>query len=144
MTNIIGMLNDSYSISGLMWDIAASCVYSLTGMIVLYATFKIVVFLLESIRDMCYFGKEIKSVTLPFKGYTETSTSNIKTLTKQMNTVKDANNISVKDILHITTIITGDNRMECTIWYYVRKKRSVYKHHGLYSGLDIFSGDKHG
>ena len=144
MNSIIGTLNSSYSVSNLIWDIATSCVYSLVGMILLYATFKSLVFLLESTRDIYNESKEVRSITLPFKGYIETSTSNIKALTKQMNLVKDANNISVKDILHITTIITKDDRLECTIWYYGRKKRSVYKHHGLYSGLDIFSGDKHG
>jgi hypothetical protein len=142
VNNIIGTLNSTYSLYGLMWDIAASCAYSLTAMALLYVTFKGVVFFITSIVEMCNFGKEIKSITLPFKGYTETSTSNIKALTKQLNAVKDANNISVKDVLHITTIVTDDNKMECTIWYYVRKKSNVYKYKSPYDGLDIFSGDK--
>lgn len=139
---MIGTLNSSYSLSWLMWDIAAACAYSLTAMILLYITFKGVVYFITSIVEMCNFSKEIKSITLPFKGYTVTSASNIKTLTKQLNVVKDVNNISVKDVLHITTIITDDNKMECTIWYYVRKKSNVYKYKSPYNGLDIFSGDK--
>lgn len=144
MNNIIGTLNSTYNISGFMWDIATSCIYSITAMIMLYATFRIVVFFIASIVEMCDFGKEIKSVTLPFKGYTETPASNLKSLTKQMNLVKDANNISVKDILHITTIITSDDRMECTIWFYKRKKDHIYKYKNPYDALDIFSGDKYG
>ncbi len=143
MNNIIGTLNSTYSMPALVWDIATACFYSLTVMIMLYAIFKAVVLFTESIIEMCNFGKEIKSITLPFKGYLETTTSNIKALTKQINTIKDANSISVKDILHITTIITDDNRLECTIWYYKRKKSNIYKYKGPYDALDIF-GDKNG
>ncbi len=139
-----------YNIFDFMWDVAVTCGYSLLLMIMLYLTFRIVVYFITSMYIAACRSKEVKSITLPFEGHHnfKSASDNIYALTERLNLMKDGHHISVKDIMHITTT-SSDDGVNCTVWYSVRKKKKIkvggnlYDHFNPYEGLRVFGEDKH-
>ena len=138
-----------YDIFNFIWDVTVTCGYSLLLMVMLYVTFRIIVYFITSMYITTCRSKEVKSITIPFKGHNsfESASDNIEALTKRLNLMKDGSHILVKDIMHITTT-PSDNGINCTVWYSVRKKKKIkvsgnlYDNFSPYNNLRIFGEDR--
>ncbi len=120
------------NLTNFIWNIAIFCTYASIGVLMLYACFRIIAYLITDIYARFCYSKEVKSITISFG---DPSSENINKLTEKINLVKDSHKLSVKNIMNITTT-PSDEGASCTVWYSVRKRKIRDKLYDSFKSYD--------